>query len=433
MTIGKRSNHLRAAAVGILWLLSGIVVGVVLDRQILADGAPSDTVPTAAVPDFHLMSEAWNLIDEHYVDRAAIKPKRMTYGAISGMVDSLGDTGHSTFLSPEMVKEARDAVQGHFAGIGAEVRMRDRHVVVVAPLDGSPAQKDGLRPGDIIFKVNGKDVAGQSLEKVVRKIRGPAGSTVVLSLREPKSGKTRNVSIVRAVIKLHSVTWHMLPGTHVADVRIASFSEGTASALANALAQARAHGATGLILDLRNNPGGLLSQAIGVASQFLHGGNVLLEKNVHGKVRPVPVLADIPKTNLPMVVMINAGTASASEIVAGALKDAGRALLLGEKTFGTGTVLQEFPLSNGAALMLAVEEWLTPDGHTIWHRGIEPQKVVSLAPNVMPLRPQDEKHLTEAAFRKTKDRQILAALRAVDAMVHRKGAGSEHARRRTAL
>lgn len=422
MTIGKRSSHLRVVAVGILWLLSGVVAGVVVDRQILAGVVPPDRIPAAAAPDFRLMAEAWNLIDEHYVDRAAIKPTKMTYAAIGGMVDALGDTGHSTFLSPEMVKEARDAVQGHFAGIGAEVRMRDRHVVVVAPLDGSPAQKAGLRPGDIIFKVGGKDVAGESLEQVVRKIRGPAGTTVILSLRAPKTGKTRNVPIVRAVIKLHSVTWHMLPGTRVADVRIASFSEGTSRALEKALAQVRAHGAAGLILDLRNNPGGLLSQAIGVASQFLHGGNVLLEKNVNGQVRRVPVLGDVPKTRLPMVVLINPGTASASEIVAGALKDAARAELVGEKTFGTGTVLQEFPLSNGAALMLAVEEWLTPDGHTIWHRGIEPQKVVSLPPDVMPLRPQDEKRLSAAEFRKTKDKQMIEALRAVEVKMHRKGA-----------
>ncbi len=421
MTIGKRSSHLRVVAVGILWLLSGIVIGVVVDRQILAGVVPPDRIPVAAAPDFRLMAEAWNLIDEHYVDRAAIKPTKMTYAAIGGMVDALGDTGHSTFLSPEMVKEARDAVQGHFAGIGAEVRMRDRHVVIVAPLDGSPAQKAGLRPGDIIFKVAGKDVAGESLEQVVRKIRGPAGTTVVLSLRAPKTGKTRNVPIVRAVIKLHSVTWHMLPGTRVADVRIASFSEGTSRALGKALAQVRAHGAAGLILDLRNNPGGLLSQAIGVASQFLHGGNVLLEKDVNGQVRRVPVLGDVRKTRLPMVVLINPGTASASEIVAGALKDAARARLVGEKTFGTGTVLQEFPLSNDAALMLAVEEWLTPDGHTIWHRGIEPQKVVSLPPDVLPLRPQDEKRLTAAEFRKTKDKQMIEALRAVEVEMHRKG------------
>ena len=422
MTIGKRSSHLRVVVVGILWLLSGIVIGVVVDRQILAGVVPPDRIPVTAAPDFRLMAEAWNLIDEHYVDRAAIKPTKMTYAAIGGMVDSLGDTGHSTFLSPEMVKEARDAVQGHFAGIGAEVRMRDRHVVIVAPLDGSPAQKAGLRPGDIIFKVAGKDVAGESLEQVVRKIRGPAGTTVVLSLRAPKTSKARNVPIVRAVIKLHSVTWHMLPGTRVADVRIASFSEGTSRALEKALAQVRAHGAAGLILDLRNNPGGLLSQAIGVASQFLHGGNVLLEKNVNGQVRRVPVLGDVRKMRLPMVVLINPGTASASEIVAGALKDAARARLVGEKTFGTGTVLQEFPLSNGAALMLAVEEWLTPDGHTIWHRGIEPQKVVSLPTDVLPLRPQDEKRLSAAEFRKTKDKQMLGALRAVEAEIHRKGA-----------
>ncbi|HQU15864.1 MAG: S41 family peptidase [Gammaproteobacteria bacterium] len=422
MKTGNRANHLRTAAVGLLWLLSGVVAGVVVDRQILAGVVPPDRIPATAVPDFRLIDQAWNLIDAHYVDRSAVNPRKMTYGAISGMVDALGDTGHSTFLTPEMVSEARDAVQGHFPGIGAEVRMQDKRVIIVTPLDGSPAQKAGLKPGDIIFKVDGKDTAGESLEQVVRRIRGPAGSTVILSIRDPKTYKAREVHVVRAEIKLRSVTWHMLPGTRVADVRIASFSEGTSRALESAMDQARSQGAAGVILDLRNNPGGLLSQAIGVASQFLpDGNNVLLEKNVEGKLRRVPVRSSGPKYAMPMVVLINAGTASASEIVAGALKDAHRATLLGEKTFGTGTVLQEFPLSDGSALMLAVEEWLTPSGKTIWHRGIKPDTTVSLAENVLPLRPQEEKSMTAAQLRASKDKQLMDALKKVEAEVRQQG------------
>lgn len=418
---GNRAKHLRAAAASLLWLLSGVVTGVVVDRQILAGVVPPDHIPAAAAPDFRLIGEAWNLIDAHYVDRSAVKPRKMTYGAIGGMVDALGDTGHSTFLTPEMVSEARDAVQGHFPGIGAEVRMQDKRVIIVTPLDGSPAQKAGLKPGDIIFKVDGKDTIGESLEQVVRRIRGPAGSTVVLSIRDPKTYKAREVPVVRADIKLRSVTWHMLPGTRIADVRIASFSEGTSRALEIAMDQARAQGAAGVILDLRNNPGGLLSQAIGVASQFLPGGNVLLEKNVDGNVRRVPVRRAGPKYSMPMVVLINAGTASASEIVAGALKDAHRATLIGEKTFGTGTVLQEFPLSDGSALMLAVEEWLTPNGKTIWHQGIKPDTTVSLAENVLPLRPQEEKSMTPAELRASKDKQLMDALKKVETEVRQQG------------
>jgi carboxyl-terminal processing protease len=398
------------ALVSLFWLMVGVGCGVVLDRQVLPGTVASGSHSKAVALDFRLMGEAWNLIDSYYVDRSAIKPRHMTYAAIAGMVNSLGDTGHSTFLTPEMVKEGRDDLEGHFAGIGAEVRMQGKHVVIVAPMDGSPAERAGLRPGDVIFKVDGKDTIGQSLEQVVRRIRGPAGSQVILAVRAPDSDKISSVTVTRAVIHVHSVSWHFLPGTKVADVRIASFSKGTARGLSRALAAAQAGGARALILDLRSDPGGLLDQAVDVASQFLHGGDVLLEKNVKGDVHGLAVNDDVPKVNLPMVVLTNPGTASASEIVAGALKDAGRATIVGQKTFGTGTVLKEFPLSDGSALMLAVEEWLTPKGHTIWHKGIKPDHEVTLADKVQPVYPRRLRNMTPAQLQASKDAQLLKAL-----------------------
>ena len=401
-------------------LLFGMALGILADRTYLAGIIPGAMVPSSAIGDFKLMAQAWNLIDAHYVDRPAVKPQRMAYAAISGMVDSLGDTGHSTFLTPREVSMANAAISGHFAGIGAEVQLKGTHVVIVTPIDGTPAQRAHLKPGEIILKVDGKSVAGESLSAVVERIRGPAGSKVTLALQAPTSGRQRNVTLVRADIPVHSVSWHMLPGTRVADIRIASFSDGTAAALDKALGEARQAGAKGIVLDLRNDPGGLLNQAIDVASLFVPKGNVLLEKNVAGQVNPIPVRSDVPKFELPIAVLINGGTASAAEIVAGALKDNVGAPLIGERSFGTGTVLRQFMLSNGAALLIAVREWLTPNGHTIWHKGIEPTRKVSLAEKAIMMRPDAMHGLTAAKLRHSDDAQLLAALKAVEARIAKK-------------
>ncbi|MGA8049365.1 MAG: PDZ domain-containing protein, partial [Burkholderiales bacterium] len=183
-----------AALLGLV--LSAITTGVFLEKHLLA---------ATTKPDFAVIARAWNLIESNYVDRAAIRPERMTHAAIRGLVDSLGDTGHSAFLTPQMVRVDSEQMRGRFPGIGAEVQMRDKQVVIVAPLDGSPAQKAGLRAGDIVFRVDGRDVAGETLEHVVGSIRGPAGTTVVLSVRDPGSDRTRRVALERAVIHVQSV------------------------------------------------------------------------------------------------------------------------------------------------------------------------------------------------------------------------------------
>jgi len=356
------------------------------------------------------MAEAWNTIQRLYVDRAAVKPQLMTYGAISGMVDSLGDTGHSRFLTPEMVKQERNFSKGEFEGIGAEVQKKNNQVVIVTPLDDSPAQRAGLKPGDIILKVNGEEVSGLPLEQAVSRILGPPGSTVRLTILNPDTGRTIDVPIVRARIPLHSVTWLRLPGTTVADVRIAAFNRGVTEDFRKAFTKIQQEGLTGLILDLRNNPGGLLDEAVTTACQFLKGGNVMLEKNAAGKVTPVSVREGGVALAVPMVALINGGTSSGAEIVAGALQDARRATLVGEKTFGTGTVLEPFSLSDGSALLLATQEWLTPSGRVIWHQGISPDVLVSLPPEVTPLIPEKGRRMTAENLKATGDPQLLKAL-----------------------
>ena len=218
-----------------LGIAAGLLIAFFLGQQVQCTYFSSSKIPSNAKADFGLIAEAWNTIQSYYVDRAAVKPRPLTYGAISGMVDALGDTGHSTFLSPDMIKEQEEFTKGKYKGIGAEVMMKGEHVVIVAPLDGSPAQKAGLRPGDIIIGVNGQDTTGLSLFQVVKRISGPAGTTISLSILNPTTGRRSEVSMIRASITVKNVTWHQLPGTEIAHLRIAAFSDGVAQSLKKAL------------------------------------------------------------------------------------------------------------------------------------------------------------------------------------------------------
>jgi carboxyl-terminal processing protease len=406
------------SGVVLLVFLLGLGSGLMLDGRA---GAASPVTPSAQGSnqlDEPLIQQAWNLIQQHYVDRQAVNATQLTYGAVGGMVSALGDTGHSVFLSPDMVKQEQNYTQGYFEGIGAEVETKDGQIVIVTPLDGSPAQVAGVRPGDIIVKVNGADTTGQTLAQVVSSILGPAGTQVKLTLFDPKTNQTRDATITRQRIVVPPVNWQFVPGTKVAHVRVGEFSANVVTDLQQSLTEAQRQGATAVVLDLRNDPGGLLDGAVGVASQFLRSGDVLQEKNAQGKITTVPVKADGPKTDLPMVVLVNQGTASAAEIVAGALQDAGRAKVVGETTFGTGTVLNEFRLSDGSALMLAVEEWLTPKGRTIWHQGITPDVVVTLPANATPVFPEEEKSMTPEQFQASGDTQLQRALDVLIGAVH---------------
>ena len=405
--------------------LSFFSFGLVACHLLAAFTVPN-TVPPDAESNFKLMAEAWNTIQRVYVDRAAMKPQLMTYGAISGMVDSLGDTGHSRFLTPELVKQERNFSKGELEGIGAEVQMKNNQLVIVAPLDGSPAQRAGLKPGDIILKVNEEDVSGLPLEQAVSRILGPPGSTVRLTILNPKTGGPSDVTIVRERITLHSVDWLRLPDTSVAHVRIAAFNKGVTKDLQRTLLAIQEEGISGVILDLRNNPGGLYEEAISTGSQFLSRGDVLLEKDASGKITPVPARPGGGALTIPMTVLINGGTSSGAEIVAGALQDAHRAELIGEKTFGTGTILESIPLSDGSALMLATTEWLTPAGRVIWHQGITPDMLVPLPPEISPLIPETERGITAEKLRASGDEQLLKALDLLSRPTQKQALSSVH-------
>jgi carboxyl-terminal processing protease len=393
-----------------IFLAVGFGGGILVDHFLITPTIASASGQNQA-NNLDLVNQAYQVVEKNYVAISTISQTQLEYGAISGMVDALGDTGHSRFLTPQEVQQENDFTTGSFQGIGAEVSTNSAgQVVIVAPIDGSPAQKAGLVPGDIILKVNGTDVTGMSLSDVVSMVLGPAGTQVTLTIQDPDTGATKNVTITRAEITVQNVTWIMLPGTTIADIRIAGFSQGVTDDLRTALQQIQAAGATGMILDLRNDPGGLLSEAIGVASQFLASGNVLLVKDAQGNEQAVPVQSGGLALNTPLVVLINQGTASASEIVAGALQDAHRATLIGETTFGTGTVLNAFPLSDGSQVLLATEEWLTPSGRVIWHKGITPDVVVSLPNNVTPFVPEVGNGMTATQLQNSQDAQLLTAV-----------------------
>jgi carboxyl-terminal processing protease len=400
-----------------LALALALSMGAGLERWVLRTG-----IPPNAVEDFRLMAQAWETIDKYYVDRVAIRHAAMTQAAINGMAEALGDTGHSVFLTSSQARKAGSAVQGMLTGVGIEIQARDGQAVVVAPLDGSPAQLAGVRPGDIILEVDGRPVAGMTMHQVSTRISGEAGQAVELTVINPRDGVPREMKLVRTSMKLNNVSWQRLPGTRLAHLRIAMFSEGETDDLRKALQEIEQQGLEGIILDLRNNPGGVLEEAVTTASQFLKSGNVLWERDARGAIRAVPVRPGGVALKIPLALLVNVGSASDSEIVAGALHDAHRAVLIGETTFGTGTVLSQFELGDGSALMLAVQEWLTPDKRSFWHRGIEPDLKIAMPADMAPLRPLAEREMTPAQLRSSRDAQLLKAMETLSDSIRKTGA-----------
>jgi carboxyl-terminal processing protease len=371
---------------------------------------PGASVPPDAPADIGLLWEALGIVREHYVDRSALAPaSNLTYGMLDGLIRALGDPGHSTFMTPAQVKASEEDLSGSFSGVGAYLGERGGSPIIVAVISGSPADKAGLRSGDRIVAIDGQAADGLSTEEVVSRIRGPEGTTVTLTVLHLDAAAPVKISIVRAQIDVPSVLWSMVPGTRAAMIRVVQFSEGTTAALQKAVAEASASGAAAIVLDLRNDPGGLVDEAVGVASTFLDTGVVYVRQDADGKRTPVAV-RDEPTTDKPLVVLVDFGTASSAEIVTGALQDQGRAKAIGTRTFGTGTVLNQFPLSDGSAVRLGVELWLTPDGRRIFPGGIEPDEQIELALGVMPLEPTDLRSMNAGDVVKSGDAQLLRAL-----------------------
>jgi carboxyl-terminal processing protease len=362
-----------------------------------------------------LIQQAWNVIDQNYVDRKAINYQQMSYQAIRAILNVLNDTGHTRFLTPQDLRAEKQQLSGTVVGIGVYLQQdpKTKQLIITSTIPGAPAEKAGLKRGDIIVAVNGVNTVGKDINAVSSLIQGPAGTNVSVTVKRPSTNKTLTFTIKREEIKVPSVILHYLKENHIAHIQITQFSEGASNQLKNVLNQARKLGAKEIILDLRDNPGGYLQEAINVASDFIGKGNVLLQQDSSGQRTPQPVNGHPIDTTTPIVVLVNNNTASAAEIVAGALQDNHRAIIMGTKTFGTGTVLEEFDLSDGSAIFLGTSEWLTPNGHFIRNQGITPNIEVKLSSNVNPITPSDENqgNMTLQQILNSGDTQLAAAIK----------------------
>ncbi|MBP2671419.1 MAG: ctpA, partial [candidate division NC10 bacterium] len=367
----------------------GFVVVITLVLLIFTGGVQHGTT---AIEDTYeklkVFTEILSLVQSNYVDD--VNSKELIYGAVKGMLETLDP--HSSFMPPEAFREMQVETQGSFGGLGIEITVKDRMLTVVAPIEGTPADRAGIHPADRIVKIEGQITKDMTLMDAVRKLRGPKGSKVTISILREGQLEPFDVTLVREVIEVKSVRQKDL-GDGIYYVRIASFQERTAKDLERALEQAQKNGTNSLILDLRNDPGGLLNQAVAVSDMFLDKGQLIVYTHGRQKDQELRFTAEhaggFPK--LPMVVLVNGGSASASEIVAGALQDWKRAVILGTKTFGKGSVQTVIPLSDGSGLRLTTAKYFTPKGRSIHGSGIMPDIVVELPkPEAKPLTPAEQ-------------------------------------------
>lgn len=362
-------------------------------------------------------------VHESYVDADKVSYRDLIFNALHGMVSRLDP--HSDFLEPDQFENLRSDTEGQFGGIGIQIGIRNERLTVIAPIEDTPAFKAGLMSGDQIIRIEGQETDGMTLEDAVQLLRGKPGTKVTITIFRPSTGETKTVTMTRAIIRINTVrdingkSEFPVDPDGIGYVRINQFSENTAEELDTALKQLRSNGAKALILDLRDNPGGLLDEAVNVCGRFLEPGSlVVTTEGAHGQVlREYRVPKSSKPVSWPMVILINGGSASASEVVAGCLRDHKRAILVGERTFGKGSVQSVMPLPEGVALRLTTAKYYTPSHRVIHEHGIEPDIVVRLTaqeleavmvrrvPGGLETLPPDRRRLLETL----KDRQLARA------------------------
>ena len=381
--VTKRLNRHHALVRSVLFLL--VLLALVLVAYLFER---SQVLSTDDREGIALYAEALKVVKEDYINQKAIDPEKQTYGAIKGMLGSLDDRWHTSFLTPEEAEKNRERYSSKQVGIGVRLENDNDKVVVLDTIDGSPAQEAGIKPGDALVAINGESVRGMNIVEVADKLEGSEGSPVKLTAL--RGGEEHEFSLERVKLTVPAVSWNLIPGTHVAHLRLGSFSEDSSTEFEDAVSEARDKGAERFVLDLRDNSGGWVEQAEKIAARFLPARSVIyVQKDAAGREEEVTVPEDNRPLDVPLVVLVNVGSASSAEILAGSLKDNGRARVVGGKTFGAGTVLEERPLSDGSAIMLATAQWLTPNRDPIQGSGIEPDIKGSLEEGQKP-RPPDQ-------------------------------------------
>ncbi len=328
--------------------------------------------------DFSLFWETWQAIRDKYVDKDKFNVQEMIYGAISGMVDSLDDP-YTVFLKPDDAKRFIEDVKGTFEGVGMEIDIRDGQLQVVAPLEGTPAQKAGLRAGDKIISVDGKPTADMTIDEAISLIRGPKDTEVVLTINREEWEETKDIKIVRGVIDIPSLKLE-IRDDNIAYLKLYQFSEIASFDFGEAAIEILNSDAKKIILDLRNNPGGYLEVAHDIAGWFLEKGQVVVTEDFgEGKEQEIYLAEGNAKLlTYPVVILINKGSASGSEILAGALRDNRGVKLIGETSFGKGSVQELTELRSGSSLKVTIAKWLTPKGDFITDKGLEPDIIVEM-------------------------------------------------------
>lgn len=357
----------------ILTILGSFGLGVWFGKlQVICEVCPPQDL------DFSLFWEAWKILQEKFVDKAKFDTQEMIYGAISGMVESLDDP-YTIFLKPEEAKRFIEDVKGTFEGVGMEIDVKNDQLQVIAPLEGTPAQKAGLKPGDKIMSVNGTSTADMTIEEAINLIRGPRGTEVTLTIFREKWGETKEIKIIREVIEVPSLKLE-IRDDGIAHLKLYQFSEKAIFEFNKSAIEILNSPAQKIILDLRNNPGGYLEVAQDIAGWFLKNGQIVTiedfgtgkEENIYRSEGNALLL------RYPIVVLINKGSASGSEILAGALRDNRGIKLIGEISFGKGSVQELEKLKEESSLKITVAKWLTPERESIADKGLEPDIKVEI-------------------------------------------------------
>jgi len=371
----KRPRNLLLAALAAI-----LVVNLVVGYRVYSEEAER-TGENEAFEKISVMMQVLYLIRKDYVNADRISYRDLIYNAMHGMVRSLDP--FSDFMPPDQYDSMVETTEGEFGGLGVIVSMKDDVLTIVAPIDGTPGSRAGLQAGDQILKIEGESTEGIKLDHAIKKMRGEPGTKVTLTIRRPATDEVRDYTVARAVIPVLSVKGgRVLPGTRVGYVRVIQFSDPTADELRQAVEKLEAEGIDSLVIDLRNNPGGLLTSAVEICSYFLEPNTLIVstegrQPSQKHEYRTQKRGYRFPRK--PVALLINGGSASAAEIMAGCLKDWGRAILVGEKTFGKGSVQNVIPLSDGSALRLTTAMYYTPSRRVIHEHGIAPDIEVKLS------------------------------------------------------